>query len=138
MADNSVGYVAVYDNLDLALADLNALESLHDDDVIGKYDAAVIDQQSGKPHIVRRVDRPRINALPELVGRGALPRGELRDAATELDPEESALIVVGEPTLAKAFDKTVTRATRVAKDSFAASADDLAEALIKAAEDSEK
>ncbi|HKD34372.1 MAG TPA: hypothetical protein VKB73_13040 [Gaiellaceae bacterium] len=133
MADNSVGYVAVYDNVNSAVADLDALDALHDSDLIGKYDAAVIDQESGKPHIVKRVDRPRIDVLPELVGKGALPRGELRDAAKELDPGEAALIVVGEPTLGKAFDKAVTRADKVAKESFNASADDLAEALKKEA-----
>ena len=133
MADNSVAYVAVYDDVDSALADLDALGSLHDEDLVGKYDAAVIDEESGKPHIVKRVDRPRIDVLPELVGKGALPRGELRDAAKELHAGEAALIVVGEPTLAKAFDKAVTRADKVAKDSFAASADDLAQELIKAA-----
>jgi len=133
VADNSVGYVAVYDNVNSAVADLDALDALHDSDLIGKYDAAVIDQESGKPHIVKRVDRPRIDVLPELVGKGALPRGELRDAAKELDPGEAALIVVGEPTLGKAFDKAVTRADKVAKESFNASADDLAEALKKEA-----
>ena len=133
MADNSVGYVAVYDDVNSAVADLNALDALHESDLIGKYDAAVIDQESGKPHIVKRVDRPRIDVLPELVGKGALPQGELRDAAKELDPGEAALIVVGEPTLAKAFDKAVTRADKIAKESFNASADDLAEALRKAA-----
>ena len=133
MADNSVAYVAVYDDVNSALADLQALGSLHDDELIGKYDAAVIDQESGKPHIVKRVDRPRIEVLPELVGKGALPRGELRDAAMELDAGEAALIAVGEPTLEKAFDKAVTRADKIAKDSFDASADDLAQALTKAA-----
>src|SRR5262245_52126357 len=133
MADNSVAYVAVYDDVNSALADLDTLGGLHDDDLIGKYDAAVIDQESGKPHIVKRVDRPRIDVLPELVGKGALPRGELRDAAKELDPGEAALIVVGEPTLEKAFEKAVTRADKVAKDTFDASADDLAEELAKAA-----
>jgi hypothetical protein len=133
MADNSVGYVAVYDEVDSALADLEALEGMHDDDLIGKYDAAVIDQEGGKPRIVKRVDRPRINALSELVGAGALPRGQLRDAAKELDPGEAALIVVGEPTLAKGFDKAVTRANKVAKESFDVAADNLADELMKSA-----
>ena len=74
MADNSVGYVAVYDDVSSALADLDALDALHDDDLIGKYDAAVIDQESGKPHIVKRVDRPRIDVLPDSSER-ALYRG---------------------------------------------------------------
>jgi hypothetical protein len=93
----------------------------------------VIDQEQGKPHIVKRVDRPRINLLRELVGQGALPSGQLRDAAKELDPGEAALLVVGEPTLAKGFDKAVTRANKVAKESFDASADQLADDLMRAA-----
>lgn len=31
--------------------------------MIGKYDAAVIDRQDGKPHIVRRVDTPATDEL---------------------------------------------------------------------------
>ena len=134
MANNSVAYVAIYEDIDSALADLNCLGELHDDDLIGKYDAAVIDQENGKPHIVKRVDRPRIEALPELIGAGVLPRSELRDAAKGLDPGEVALVVVGEPTLEKGFDKAVTRANKVAKESFDAEADQLADELIKAAQ----
>ena len=93
----------------------------------------MIDQESGKPNIVKRVDRPRINIVPELVGAGALPRGQLRDAAKELAPGEAALIVVGEPTLEKGFDKAVARANQVAKESFDAAADQLADDLVKAA-----
>ena len=133
MADNSVAYVATYDDVDSALADLDALGQLHDDDLIGKYDAAVIDQENGKPKIVKRVDRPRISVLPELVGGGALPSGKLRDAAKDLDPGEAALIVVGEPTLEKGFDTAVTRANKVAKESFDVAADDLADELTEAA-----
>jgi len=129
MADNSIAYVAVYDDVSSALADLNAFGDLHDNDVVGKYDAAVIDQESGKPHIVKRVDNPRINVLAELVGRGALPSGELKDAAKELDPGEAALIFVGDPTIEKAFDKAVTRANKIAKQEFDASADQLADEL---------
>jgi len=134
MADNSVAYVAVYDSVDTALADLDALGELHDEDVVGKYDAAVIDQESGKPHIVKRVDRPRINVLPELVGRGALPSGELKDAAKTLDPGEAALIAIGDPTLDKAFTKAVSHADKVAKQDFEADVDQLSADLIKAAQ----
>jgi hypothetical protein len=132
MAENSIGYVAVYDDVDSALADLDTFEQLREADVIGKYDAAVIDQESGKPHIVKRVDHPRINVLPELIGHGALPSSELDNAAKQLGPGEAALVAVGEPTLEKGFDKAVTRANKVAKESFDASADDLANDLINA------
>jgi hypothetical protein len=135
MDDNSIGWVAIYDDVDAALADLDAFGQLHDADVIGKYDAAVIDQENGKAHIVKRVDNPRINLLPELVGKGALPSGELKDAANQLEPGEAALLVVGDPTLDKGFDKAVTRASKVAKESFDTSTDQLARDLINAAKD---
>jgi hypothetical protein len=83
MAEN-VLYTAVYGNVQDALDDLKAIEQLHEDDLIGKFDAAVIDQEDGKPHIVKRVDRPRVRVIPEVFGGGALPRKELKDAASEL------------------------------------------------------
>src|SRR5262249_4206619 len=113
--------------------DLEAFGQLHDDKIIGKFDAAVIDQEDGKPHIVKRVDHPAINAVAEVLGHGALPSGQLRDAAQELAPGEAALIVVGEPTLEKGFETAVKRANKVAKQSFDADAHDLADELIKAA-----
>jgi len=129
MSDNSIAYVAVYDDVKSALADLNAFGDLHDNHIVGKYDAAVIDQENGKPHIVKRVDNPRIDVLPELIGKGALPSGQLKDAAKELDPGEAALIFVGEPTLDKAFNEAVTRANKVAKQQFGSAADMLANEL---------
>jgi hypothetical protein len=129
MSDNSIGYVAVYDDVNSALTDLDAIGELHGDDVVGKYDAAVVDQEDGRPHIVKRIDNPRINLLPELVGKGALPSGELKNAAMELDRGEAALIFVGEPTLDKAFDRAVTHANKIAKQQFDSTTDDLATAL---------
>jgi hypothetical protein len=129
MSDNSIAYVAVYGDVDSALSDLDALGELHHDEIVGKYDAAVIDQDQGKPHIVKRVDSPKIDLIPEMFGRGVLPSGELKDAATELDPGEAALVAVGEPTFGKAFDKAVTHADKVAKQEFDSSADELANEL---------
>ena len=40
-----VVYAAAYGNVRAALADLELVEQLHKDEMIGKYDAAVIDQQ---------------------------------------------------------------------------------------------
>ncbi|MGO9888278.1 MAG: hypothetical protein ACLP0L_10285 [Solirubrobacteraceae bacterium] len=51
MAENMVLYTAVYENITAALDDLDALEQLHEDELVGKYDAAVIDKENGKPHI---------------------------------------------------------------------------------------
>jgi hypothetical protein len=128
-------YVAVYDNLDDAKADLGAIEQLHKDDLVGTYDAAVVDQKDGKAHIVKRMDRPMIRIIPEAFGGGPLPRKELHEAASELAANEAGLIVVGEPTLDKAFDKAVTRADKVLKQTVDASVDELA-AEMKHAEQS--
>jgi hypothetical protein len=133
MAGNSIGFTAVYDDVDSAVADLDALGKLHDDKVVGKYDAAVVHLEDGKPHIVKRVDNPRVNVLPELVGQGALPSGEVKDAAKGLDQGQAALIFVGDPTLDKAFEQAVTRAKKVAKQQFDSTADQLNDALRGAA-----
>jgi len=73
-----------------------------------------------------------MNGVAELVGKGALPTGQLKDAAKALGPGDAALIFVGEPTLEKAFDKSVTRANKLAKQTFDSSADQLADDLLKA------
>jgi hypothetical protein len=125
MPDNTVAYVAIYNDLDSAMTDLDVLRELPDDDVIGNHDAAVIDQENGKPHIVKRVDRPHIHIVSELVGRGALPSGRHRDAVKALKPGEAALLVVGEPTFEKAFAKAVALSN---KESFDADADSRIEA----------
>ena len=91
-------YTAVYENVTAALDDLEALENCTRMNSSG-YDAAVIDHENGTPHIAKRVDRPRIRAIPEMFGGGTLPRRELMEAAQELISDRAGLIVVGEPTL---------------------------------------
>jgi uncharacterized membrane protein len=125
-------YTAVYENVSEALGDLDALEQLHKDELVGKFDAAVIDQENGKPHIAKRVDRPRIRAIPEMFGGGTLPRKELEEAAQELTSDEAGLIVVGEPTLEEGFDKAITRTARIVKRSVDATTDELASELQEA------
>jgi uncharacterized membrane protein len=130
--DNMLLFTAVYDDVSTALADLDAVEQLHEDELIGKFDAAVIDQENGKPHIVKRVDRPRIRVIPEAFGGGTLPRKELHEAATALTAGQAGLIVVGEPTIDKGLDKAITHAARVVKHSVDASTDEIASELQEA------
>ena len=125
-------YAAVYPSVADAESDLDAIEDLHKEDMIGKYDAAVIDQKDGQPHIVKRKDRPLIRAIPEVFGGGALPRKELKEAAQELTTDQAGLIVVGEPTIEKGVDKAVTKASKVVKHSLDASADEIASELQQA------
>jgi len=126
-------YVAVYDSVDLAKADLDALEQLHKDDLIGTFDAAIVDKENGKPHIVKRMDRPRVRVIPEAFGSGKLPRKELKDAAQELGSSQAALVVIGEPTFEKGFDKAVTGAANVVKRTLDTTVDELASDVQQAA-----
>ncbi len=128
-------YVAVYESVDLAKADLDAIEQLHKDDLIGTFDAAIVDKENGKPHIVKRMARPMVRVIPDFFSDDSalLPYDELHGAAAELNASEAGLIVVGEPTLDKAFDKAVTHATKTLKHVVDATADELAKEMKEAA-----
>ena len=134
MTDNKpmMLYTATYDSVSSALADLDTIDQMHQDQMIGSFDAAVIDQQDGKPHIAKRMDRPRVRAIPETFGGGTLPRKELMDAAAELTGSQAGLIAVGEPTIEKALDKALTSADKVVKRTVDATADDITSELRQA------
>ena len=127
-----VVYAAAYESVEAALADLDAIEQLHKDEVIGQYDAAVIDKQDGKPHVVKRMDRPHIRVIPEWFGGGTLPRKELHEAAEQLTASQAGLIAVGEPTIEQAVDKALTKASRVVKRSVEATTDEITSELQEA------
>ena len=125
-------YAASYDSVSAALADLGAIEQLHKDELIGSYDAAVIDNEDGKPRIVKRMDRPRIRVIPEVFGGGTLPRKELKDAAAELTANQAGLVAAGEPTIVKAVDNALTGAANVVKQTVDATTDEIASELQEA------
>ena len=127
-----VVYAAAYADVTQALADLDAIEQLHKDEVIGSYDAAVIDKENGKPHIVKRMDRPRIRIIPEVFGSGTLPRKELHEAAQDLTASQAGLIAVGEPTIEKAVDAAIVNAAKVSKRYVDAATDEIADELREA------
>jgi hypothetical protein len=130
--ESAVLYTAVYEDIGMALADLAAFERLHKAELIGKYDAAVVDERDGEPHIVKRVDHPAVRVIPQWLGSGTLARRELHDAARALDTGEAALIVVGEATLAKGVQRAFTRAVKTAKRELDAPAEELAKDLTEA------
>ncbi len=125
-------YAAAYETVDAALADMDTVEQLHKDKMIGKFDAAVIDRQDGESHIVKRMDRSRMRAIPEWFGGGTLPRKELKEAAEALTANQAGLIVVGEPTLEKGLDKAFTSAAKVVKRSVNATTDEITSELQEA------
>ena len=92
----------------------------------------MIDQENGEPHVVKRMDRPRIRVIPEALGSGTLPGTELKAAAAGLSGGEAALIVAGEPTIEKGFDKAVTKASKVVKRDLDATTDEVASELHEA------
>jgi hypothetical protein len=125
-------YAAAYPDVASAKADLNAIEQLHKDQMIGQYDAAVIDKENGKPHIVKRMDRPNIRIIPEMFGGGALPRKELHEAAQQLTASQAGLIAVGEPTIEKGLDNALSGAAKVVKRTVEASTDEISSELQEA------
>ncbi len=131
-AKQLVVYAAAYETVDAALADLDAIEQLHKDELIGQYDAAVIDKENGKPHVVKRMDRPHMRVIPEWFGGGTLPRKELHEAAEELTANQAGLIVVGEPTIEKGLDQALSKAAKVVKRTVEASTDQITSELQEA------
>jgi hypothetical protein len=93
-------YAAAYETVEAALADLDAIEQAHKDEVIGQYDAAVIGKKDGKPHVVKRMDRPHIRVIPEWFadGGGTLPRKELHEAAEQLTTRQGSSRSVSRPS----------------------------------------
>jgi len=100
-------YAASYDTVPAVLEAMDAVEQLHQDAMIGSFDAAVIDKDNGKPRIVKRMDRPRIHVIPEAFGGGTLPRKELKEAAGELTAGQAGLIAVGESTTEKGIENAL-------------------------------
>jgi len=110
--------------------------ALHKDKVIGSFDAAVIDQEDGKPHVVKRMDRPGVRVIPEWFGGGTLSRKELHELAGQLTASQAGLIAVGEPTIEKALDKALDKALanagKVVKRTVDATTDEITSELQEA------
>ena len=134
MTDNRpmMVYAATYQNVSDAETDLDAIEQLHKDEMIGTYDAAVIDQENGKPHVVKRMDRARIRVIPEWFGGGTLPRKELHEAAEQLTANQAGLIAIGELTIQEGLDKAFAKAAKVVKRNVDATADQITSELQEA------
>jgi hypothetical protein len=115
-------YAATYPTVAAAREVLDTIEHLHKE-VDGEYDAAVVDKENGKAHMVERMDHPRVRVIPEWFGGGALTRKELNDAGEELLAGEAGLIVVGEATIEPALDKALAGTAKVFKREMAATVD---------------
>ena len=126
-------YTASFSSVADAEKALATIEQLYKQGAVGTLDAAVIDKENGKPHVVKRLDRPRIRVIPEWFGGGALPRKEVREAAEQLTAEQAGLLVVSsEPVIEKAVDKALTGAGQVAKHKVDATIDQITSELQEA------
>jgi hypothetical protein len=68
-------YAAAYESVSAALSHLDAIEQLHKEKMIGSFGAVVIGKEDGKPHVLKRLDRPGVRVIPEWFG------GDLQTAA---------------------------------------------------------
>jgi uncharacterized membrane protein len=131
--DRLVVHVAAFSSVQDAEQALVTIEQLYKNEAVGTLDAAVIVKENGKPHVVKRMDRPRIRVIPEWFGGGALPRKELREAAEQLTADQAGLLVVSsEPVVEKAVDKAVSGAGKVAKHKVDATIDQITSELQEA------
>jgi len=126
-----VVYATTYPTVAAAQAVLDTIEHLHKE-LAGAYDAAVVDKENGKAHVVKRMDHPHVRIIPEWFGGGALTRKELNEAAEELLADEAGLIVVGEATIEPVLDKALTGTAMVFKREVEATVDQLTSELQEA------
>ena len=135
-------YAATYTSLDDAEADYDTLLDLHDADLVGTYDVAIIDKDDeGKVHVTKH-EKPTqhgawtgagVGAVigilfpPSLIGMAAvgaatgglighlargMSRGDMKDLGDLLDEGQAALVVVGESNIGEQLDKDLERAQK--------------------------
>ena len=135
-------YAATYASRDDADADYDTLLDLHDADLVGTYDVAIITKDDdGKVHVTKH-EKPTqhgawtgaaVGAVigilfpPSIIGMAALggatgglighlargmSRGDMKDLGDLLDDGQAALVVVGESNIGEQLDKDLTRAQK--------------------------
>jgi uncharacterized membrane protein len=161
-------YAATYASLDDAEADYDTLLDLHDDDLVGTYDVAIISKDDkGKVH-VKKHEKPTqhgawtgvaVGAVvgilfpPSIIGMAAvgaatggvighlargMSRGDMKDLGDLLDDGRAALIVVGESKVGEQLDKALERAQKSVEKQIDADSKDLQKELEQAAKELEK
>ena len=66
--DRLMVHAAAFSSVADAEEALATIEQLYKGGAVGTLDAAVIDKENGKPHVVKRLDRPGIRVIPEWFG----------------------------------------------------------------------
>ena len=135
-------YAATYASADDASADYDTLLDLHDADLVGTYDVAIITKDDeGKVHVTKH-EKPTqhgawtgvaVGAVvgilfpPSIIGMAAvgaatggvighlargMSRSDMKDLGDLLDDGQAALVVVGQSKLGEQLDKALTRAQK--------------------------
>ena len=105
MDQHPILYTAVYDDVETALAQLEALEYQHEREFIGDYAATVLECHDGKSRVVEQVGDP-------------LPAEQLSNAARDLVDGQAAIVVLGESTVERGLDAAAARTTEKIKHAF--------------------
>jgi hypothetical protein len=124
-----VVYAAAYPTAAAAQA---VLDTIGHHEVDGDYDAAVVDKENGKPHVVKRLDHPHARIIPEWFGGGTLTRKELDEAAQEVVADEAGLIVIGSATIEPALDHVFAGTAKVVRREMDATLDQISSELEEA------
>jgi hypothetical protein len=130
--DYVVVYAVAYPTVAAAQA---VLDSVGQHVVGADYDAAVVDKQNGKPHVVKRLDHPHTRIIPEWFGGGILTRKELDEAAQELLTDQAGLIVIGSAAIEPALDQVLAGTPKVVRREMEASIDEITSELQAAFKD---
>ena len=158
MADNGRQlflYAAIYDQIDDAEADYEAVFDLHAAGAIGTFDSAVIRKEEDGKVRVTKTEKPTqhgawtgagVGALvglifpPALIGSaivgagagglaghlsGGISRGDLKELGDELDAGTAAVIVFGESKLEEQLEKALRARNKLIEKQVDADADEL-------------
>ncbi|MFN8160423.1 MAG: DUF1269 domain-containing protein [Solirubrobacterales bacterium] len=168
MADRPVFlYAAVYDDIEAAEADYEAVFDLHAAKLIGTFDSAVIEREEGGKVRVHKTEKPTqhgawtgiaVGAVagllfpPSIIGGAivggaaggvaghlwkGISRGDLKDLGEALDEGSAAVIVIGESRLDEQIEKATKRAQKRIEKQIDADADELKRELDEAVKASE-
>ena len=148
-------YAAVYDTIEDAEADYEAVFDLHAAGAIGTFDSAVIRKEEDGKVRVTKTEKPTqhgawtgaaVGALVGLVfppailgsaivGAGAggltehlrkgIPRGDLKELGDELESGSAAVIVLGESKIEEELEKALARSNKLIEKQVDADADEL-------------
>lgn len=167
MSDHDIViFVGVYSSKDDAELDYGALLELHDEHLVGSYDAAVVSKDdNGKVHL-RKHEKPTqhgawsglaIGALvgvvfpPSILATGAIgaaagglvghfsrgmSRGDMKELGEMLDDGEAALVILAQSKIDEEVAKSLKRASRTYEKQVDAAAKEFRQELDQAIDDS--